>query len=254
MNKHRWSRSAAAAALLLTGGLAACTSRGAEENQPPAASASPQPATSLPASCLPTVTEIGFTADEREVRYGVATRNACPYALVNAAVTVRVLGADGRRLAGEDIDLPDLTVLLPGQELAGAGYFQLDDAVRVGTVEAVFTAGEPAPAEAFAAWPREVRVADLTVSTPDSHGRSAVTGRIVTEPAGAALCSPAASLILRDRAGKIVYGRPALIRGDRVSIDLAVPETADPARTEIAVAQGQDALRANPVPVAACAV
>ncbi|GAA1604654.1 hypothetical protein [Actinoplanes couchii] len=221
---------------------------------PPIIVTTPTPTvSSLPDDCLPEVTEVGFTVEERDVRYGIHTRNDCPYALVNATVKVEVLDGKGRPVAGRDQYLPDLTVLLPGQQAEAGGYFYLDKEGPVGRVEASFTSGTPAPAEVFAGWPREVRVEDLTVSAPDDRGRSEVTGLMVTEPAGATPCSPAASLILRNRAGKIIYGRQVFIKADRVNIDLVVPETADPARTTVFVSQGQDAVSFNPIPIAACA-
>jgi hypothetical protein len=48
--------------------------------------------------------------------------------------------------------LPDVVVMLPGQELAGAGSFFLDArGAKVGKVDATFVAAAPAPAGAFAA-------------------------------------------------------------------------------------------------------
>ncbi|MFI1996292.1 hypothetical protein [Actinoplanes sp. NPDC020271] len=218
----------------------------------PAASSSAQPTSSGPA-CLPVVSETGFSVVRQTVQYAIVARNDCPDAVINAAVKVRILDPSGDPVAGRDEQLPDVVVLLPGQELAGAGSFFLDkQGSKVGKIEAAFVAATPAPADAFSGWPREVRLSDVTVGVADSHGRSAVTGRIVTDPPGAALCSPAASLVLRDKSGAIIYGMTGQIRDDQVAFELALPKATDRSNITVAIALGQPALTLNPVPTAAC--
>ncbi|BCY08928.1 hypothetical protein L3i22_040160 [Actinoplanes sp. L3-i22] len=215
------------------------------------ASPGPRPSRSGPA-CLPTVIETGFAVVGQAVRYGVEARNDCPEAVFNAVVKVRVVDPSGDPVAGTDEQLPKLVVLLPGQQVAGAGRFYLDKPGKVGKVEAAFVAATPAPTEAFDGWPRQVSVTDVTVGKPDSHGRSTVTGRITTDPAGTTLCSPSASLILRDHSGTIIYGMTGPIRDDQVSFELAVPKATDRNAITVAIALGQPALTLDPVPTAAC--
>ncbi|WIM98603.1 hypothetical protein ACTOB_002207 [Actinoplanes oblitus] len=255
-SRRWWWIAAAAVVLVAAGVLFAVTNSAGEEpsadGPTPAASSSARPAHSAPA-CLPTVSETGFSVVRQTVQYAVMTRNDCPDAVINAAVKVRVLDPSGDPVAGRDEQLPDVVVLLPGQELAGAGSFFLDKAgSKVSEVEATFVAATPAPAEAFNGWPREVRVTDVTVGAADSHGRSVVTGRIVTDPPGATLCSPAASLILRDRSGALIYGMTGQIRDDQVTFELAVPENTDRGKITVAIAQGRPALTLHPVATAAC--
>jgi hypothetical protein len=218
-----------------------------------AASSAAQPARSV-VPCLPTVTETGFDFDGQTVQYGIVTRNACPYAVYNASVNVRVLGPSGAPAAGREEESPNVTVMLPGQELAGAGRFYLDrKGTEVSTVEATFDGATPVSASAFDAWPREVRVTDVKVGAADSDGRSTVSGRIVTDPAGAPLCAPAASLILRDKNGKIIYGMNGRIMADQVTFELALPEAADRNNITIEIAQGKPTLSLlNPAAAAAC--
>ncbi|GAA2845504.1 hypothetical protein Acy02nite_46970 [Actinoplanes cyaneus] len=254
---RRWWWIAAAIVVLVAAGVLFAVNRGdgkpsAGDTTPPlAASAGPRPSRSEPA-CLPTVIEAGFAVVGQSVRYGVVARNDCPEAVINAAVKIRVVDPSGNPVAGTDEQLPDLVVLLPGQQLAGAGRFYLDKPGKVGKVEAAFAAATPAPTTAFAAWPRQVSVTGVTAGAPDSHGRSTVTGRITTDPANTALCSPTASLILRDSNGKIIYGMTGQIRDDQVSFELAVPKATDRSTISVAIALGQPALTLDSVPTAAC--
>jgi hypothetical protein len=233
--------------------LAGCTDKPtAEGPMPTTASSAAQPAHSVPA-CLPTVTETGFSIVRQTVQYGIVARNSCPDAVYNAAVKIRVLDPSGTPVAGRDEEVPSVVVMLPGQELAGAGRFYLDKkGSKVGKIEAIFDGATPVSATAFAGWSREVHVTDLKVSAADSYGRSTVTGRIVTDPVGAGLCAPAASLILRDRNGAIIYGMTGRIIADRVEFELALPKATDRDKITVAIAQGQPALSLNPVATAAC--
>jgi hypothetical protein len=254
---RRWWWVALAAVVLATVGVLFAVSRGGKEPSadatapPPSTSSEPGPSGSGPA-CLPTVTETGFAVVGQSVQYAVVARNDCPDALINAALKIRVTDPSGDPVAGSDEQLPDLVVLLPKQEVAGAGRFYMAKPGNVGKVEATFAAATPAPAEAFDAWPQQVSVAGVEVSAPDSHGRSTVTGQITTDPAGATLCSPTASLILRDRSGKIIYGMTGQIGDDQVTFELAVPPATNRSAITVAIAQGQPALTLDPVPTAAC--
>jgi hypothetical protein len=227
-----------------------------DEGRPPSGTATTvaaatSPSSSLPA-CLPKITDAGFSVTGHVVHYGVIARSDCPQATFNNVVSVRVLDAAGNPIDGHHDNLPELLVLLPGQEVGGAGSFYMINVATVSRVDASFTASSAAPVSAFAAWPTSVRVADLNVGKPDSVGRTTVTGRIVTEPAGATLCSPYTSLILRDAAGKIIYGMSGVPRGTLVSFDLAMPGTADTGKTTVYVALGRGAVSLDQAAAAAC--
>jgi hypothetical protein len=202
--------------------------------------------------CLPTITETGFSVIGHDVYYGVIARSDCPQATYNNVVFVRVLDAAGNQIEGQNDYLPEMVVLLPGQEVGGAGSFYLKTVTTVSKVEVKFTAASAAPVSAFASWPTSVQVTDLNISKPDAVGRTTVTGQIVTEPPGAYLCSPRTSLILRDATGKIIYGLAGQPRANTVYFDLAMPANADLSRTTVYVALGQAALSLNPVATAAC--
>jgi hypothetical protein len=208
-------------------------------------------APSTPA-CLPRITESGFSVTGHVVHYGVIARSDCPQATFNDVVTARVLDANARQIDGRDENLPELVVLLPGQEVGGAGAFYMTDVTTVSRVDVEFTAASAAPVSAFASWPTSVRVADLNISKPDDLGRTTVTGRIVTEPAHAPLCWPHTSLIVRDAAGKIIYGLSGVPQGTLVSFDVAMPAKADTSKVTVSVALGQAGLSLEPLSTAAC--
>jgi hypothetical protein len=205
-----------------------------------------------PPACLPRILESGFSVTRHVVHYGVIARSDCPEVTFNNVVSVRVLDADGKKIDGQDESLPELVVLLPGQELGGAGAFYMTNVMTVGRVDVEFTGASAAPASAFASWPTSVRVADLHISKPDDVGRTTVTGRIVTEPDRAALCWPHTGLIVRDVAGKIIYGQSGVPQGGLVSFDLAMPARADLGKVTVYVALGQVGLSLDPVSTAAC--
>ncbi|BCY13241.1 hypothetical protein L3i22_083290 [Actinoplanes sp. L3-i22] len=235
--------------------LAGCVDGPSAEGPAPSAVASsaPRPARSAPA-CKPTVTETGFNFDGQTVQYGIVTRNSCPYAVYNASVKVHLLDPSGATVAASEEESPNIVVMLPGQELAGAGRFYLDkEGAEIGKVEAAFDGATPVSASAFAGWPREVRVVDVKVGAADGDGRSTVTGRIVTDPSGAGLCAPAATLILRNKSGKIIYGMNGRITADQfVEFTLALPKATDRSKTTVQIALGQPALSLTPVATAAC--
>jgi hypothetical protein len=234
--------------------VAGCGSSDRPTGSGPASSA---PATGGPVApsappCLPKVVESGFSVADHVVHYGVIARSDCPQAAIDNAVSVRVLDAAGKTIAGQDENTPDLAVLLPGQQVGGAGTFYMWTITTVSRVDVEFTASDPAPVSAFAAWPTSVRVTGISVSKPDDRGRTTVSGQIVTEPADAPLCWPHASLIVRDSAGRIIYGQSVAPQASRVSFTLAMPAKADTSTIAVYVALGLIGLSLDPASTAAC--
>ncbi len=216
-------------------------------------STTPSAAASSPA-CLPRIVETGFGVTEDVVHYGVIARSDCPQVAYNIVVSVQVFDRAGRSIAGHNDFLPEINVLLPGQQVGAAGSFYMSAARPVGRVEVRFTDAATGPVSAFAAWPTSVRITDLEYETvrgaPD---RTTVTGQIVTEPARAVLCAPHTSLILRDAKGKIIYGAQGQVHADRfVTFDLAIPAEADRGKTTAYVALGEVGISLDPVSMAAC--
>jgi hypothetical protein len=224
----------------------------------PSASGSRTPSTTASAAphrpaCLPRVLETGFSVSEGDVEYGAIVRSDCPQALFNIAVSARAFDTAGREIDGKETAWPEINVLLPRQQVGGAGVFAMRTAKPVGRVEVRFTDALSAPVSVFARWPASVRVADLTFSKPDRVGGVRATGRIVTEPASAALCWPHASLILRDSAGAIVGatwgavlgGEPGQGLTHASSVEFRVPKVpakADLRRATAYVTLGIDSL------------
>lgn len=228
-----------------------------DHSAPPAATATSVPGSVTPgesgAVCLPKIVESGFSVTGHSVNYAVIARSDCPRATYNNALSVQVFDPAGHPVAGQDEQQPDLLVLLPGQQIGGAGRFGMTTVSAVGRIVVSFTASSPAPISAFASWPTSIRVVDLVVGKPDARRWTNVAGRVVTEPVGVGLCEPQASLIVRDTSGKIIYGQQGSPQAGRVSFDLTMPPGADPSRISVFVALGQPGLNAfDPVSSAAC--
>lgn len=226
---------------------------GAEPTVGAARSTAPSPSPSGPV-CLPKIVEIGYSVTRNNVHYGVIARSDCPETTYDLVPSVHVFDTAGRPIAGHDEFLPEINVLLPGQQVGGAGTFYMLAVRPVGRLEVRFTAGDPAPVGLFAAWPTSVRVTDLEYEKHrGASDYTTVTGQIVTEPERAGLCAPHTSLILRDAKGKIIYGVQGEVHSDAfVTFDLAIPTKADLSKTTAYVALGAVAISFDPASGAAC--
>jgi hypothetical protein len=223
----------------------------------PGAAGSTTPSTTPSAAsspaCLPTVVETGFGVTGKNVDYGFIARSDCPQATYNIVISTRVFDPAGREIGGQNEVLPEVNVVLPGQQVGGAGRFYLTTVRPVGRVEVRVTRGRPAPVSAFAGWPNSVRVTDLEYQpvrgAPD---RTTVTGQIVTAPARAVLCAPHTSLILRDAGGKIIYAIQGQVHSTSVTFELAIPAAADRRKTTAFVSLGEVAFSVDAVSTASC--
>jgi hypothetical protein len=208
--------------------------------EPEAGRTSAAPASSAPAQlCTPTVSESGFSAVRKVVRFGLIVTSSCTQAAVNTVITVDALDAKGAKLPVSDGPDPsvDLPVLLPGQRLGlGGQLFLIGDASRARKLAISVSRTQNIPATEFASWPRSVTVTGLHHSDPGADGYTEVTGTVTTYPPGITLCNPAFYLVLRAAKNTIVYGQHATQQQPSFSGDM--PADVDWSSAQISVVQG----------------
>jgi hypothetical protein len=223
-------------ALLVTGGVLVVLRR--DRSQPESEPTSAPTASANSAAgpvCLPKVTETGFSDRDGAITFGLAVASDCPQAVVNSFIDVAVVGKKGDELttdqASTSISLP---VLLPGQRIGLGGTVIVEEpavSLKTGVSQT-----QNIPADAFASWPKTVQVADIRHTGPDSSGHSQVTGTVVTDPASVTLCNPQFFLVLRNKAGKIMFGAGPEKTGP--TFDERLPSGVDWSTAEISVAMG----------------
>lgn len=203
------------------------------KSAPSSSAASPSSTT----MCLPRVVETGYTVSGPDLYYGLIAENSCPEIAIRNKLAVAAVDAEGRTIT-DDSDLASLPFIRPGQRIGAAGSIYLGKATKIVQLTVEFINSQAAPNSCFTEWPTTVTVDDITFSEPRDYGRRTVTGRIRSDPIHATLCGPRISLILRDQAGRIIYGKSGFPEGSLASIDVTPPSGTDFARTEIYVAAG----------------
>ncbi|MFI5959791.1 hypothetical protein [Cryptosporangium sp. NPDC051539] len=202
-----------------------------------APSATTAPATSAPA-CLPTVTESGFYVERSVVLIGLTVTNRCPQALAFIDFTTRLRDSTGRALTpGEGSEQPDLPIILAGQTVGLAATAAVASDAKITSIQVSVTDAKAVRSA--------VNLPTATV-TPLTHDRDGsiveVHGTLRADPNYNALCAPQVNVLVRDRAGKLLYARAALVRGPDVVANLRPPATADLDRLEASIVQGKETL------------
>jgi hypothetical protein len=253
MRTRRAARTAAAIALTI-GTAAGCSGTGGGSRNGRAAASPSSASPSSGQSCAPRITDSGFTNDSGYIWYGLIVQNPCKQASVNNKITVVATDASGQPISTEEENSgANLPVILPGQRLGLAALITVShDADKVAALSVHLTHRELAPAGAFAAWPKTVKAQDISFTKPDAAGSATMTFSLATEPPHAPLCNPVAQIILRDRAGRIVYGRSKNVNGPFISVDVTLPPSADVSKAEVYVAQGRYQLGTNILTAMAC--
>lgn len=206
-----------------------------------------QPTTAPPSSagsasgpvCVPRVTESGFTNRSGAIAYGLVVTSDCSQAAVNSFVDVTAVGADGAELTGSEAgDNVSVPVLLPGQRVLVGGTLIADK--KVTGLKTTVSQTQNIAASQFPGWPASVKVTGIQHSSPDPSGRTRVFGTVQAEPASASLCNPAYYLVLRNTAGKIIFG--ASTTEDGPNFDERLPGGVDWSTAEISVVLGKSTL------------
>jgi hypothetical protein len=241
----RWHRGTAAAVLVLVlAGVPACsggTNQAAPASPPSGATSS----TSAAPSCAPTVTGAGYlNRGHGIVFYGLLINNPCDQASVANVFRVRLVDAAGTELTKEDEDNgAPLPVILPHQQLATTATITTTTNLANATgIKAEVTHNELVSPSLFAKWPKTVTVQNVTVGTPDQGGTADLTFDVLTAPSGARLCKPKAEVLIRDKAGKILYGFSHDASLSTVKMTVVLPPGADKSQTMISIVQGDASL------------
>jgi hypothetical protein len=188
--------------------------------------------------CLPRVGEAGYSHDETgTLWYGLIVVNSCATAEVNLNFRVNAVDSKGH-VIGTSTSPPVLTVILPGQRLGVGSYITLSAHARpVARLEASVLDAQPVPVADFSSLPTPT-VTGLSTGARDSDGLRQLSFDVTTTPVGTMLCAPHYTIIGRDTHGHIVYGITQAMDGPSVRTPVALPPTADPARTNVYVLQG----------------
>jgi hypothetical protein len=185
--------------------------------------------------CQPKVSETGYSDRDGAITFGLTVTSDCPQAVVNSFVDVAAVGKNGNELttdqASTSVSLP---VLLPGQRVGLGGTVIVEEPAV--SLKTRVSQSQNISADAFASWPKTVKVANIKHTGPDSSGHSQVTGTVVTDPASATLCNPQFFLVLRNKAGKIVFGAGPQKSGP--TFDERLPSGVDWSTAEISVVMG----------------
>jgi hypothetical protein len=185
--------------------------------------------------CQPKVSESGFSDRDGAITFGLIVASDCPQAVVNSFIEVTAVGKNGDELttdqAATSISLP---VLLPGQRVGLGGTVIVEQPAA--SLETRVSQTQNLPAAEFASWPKTVTVSDVKHTGPDSSGHTQVTGTVVTDPASVTLCNPQFFLLLRDKAGKIIFGAGPEKSGP--TFDERLPSGVDWSTAEISVVMG----------------
>jgi hypothetical protein len=184
---------------------------------------------------VPKVTETGFSNRNGAITFGLVATSDCPQAAVNSFIDVTAVGKHGDELATDQASTSiSLPVLLPGQRIGLGGTVIVEEPVA--SLETRVSQTLNIPANAFASWPASVQVSDIKHTGPDSSGHTQVTGTLVTDPASVTLCNPQFFLVLRNKAGKIIFG--AGPTKTEPSFDERLPSGVDWSTAEISVVLG----------------
>jgi hypothetical protein len=205
-------------------------------------------------SCSPAVAESGFTDRNGYLWYGLVVTNPCPQAAVDNQIRVVARDAAGHALSTDADDTgAHLPVILPGQRLGVAALIHLaHDPGTVASLGVDITSRELVPASVFAAWPKTVTAEDVSYGVPDAAGATTMTFHLRTDPPNTPLCHPVAQVIVRDRAGRIIYGRAQPVDAPTVTVGILLPAGADRPRTDVYVVQGRYRLGTTAQAALAC--
>jgi hypothetical protein len=227
------------AGLLLAGAIFVIVRRDGV-NDPRAASSASPPASATSAAarpdCVPRITGAGLTP-RLPGTYGFTYTAACDQVVRELGFRVTALDAEGAPLAGASPDVVSGGVLFPGRTLAVAGEIPIHgktpSKVRVQVVHYIVESPE-----AYTAWARDLQVVDLVRGKPDELGTFTITGNLRAESETLPLCVTEYVLLLRDRAGRILYAQQQPPTTSRTpSFDVAPTEDMDFSRTQIFAAQ-----------------
>ena len=173
--------------------------------------------------------------------------NPCADAAINNQIRVVARDAAGRQLGDDTSDTgAHLPVILPGQRLGVTALIRLSEhAGSVASLGIDLVSFDLVAPSLFMAWPKSATAEDLAYEVLDAAGDTRLTFHVRTDPPSAALCHPVAQVIVRDHAGRIVYGRAQPVDGSIVTVELRLPTGADRSKTEVYVVQGQYELGPN---------
>ena len=235
--------------------VAAVALAGCDTAHPPPAASSPSSASSASGpTCSPAVAESGFTDRNGYIWYGLVVTNPCDQAAVNNRIRVVARDASGHALSTDADDTgANLPVILPGQRLGVAALIHLaHDPGTVASLGVDIMSHEVAPVTLFAGWPKSVTAEDVSYGVPDAADATTMTFHLRTDPPNTPLCHPVAQVIVRDRAGNIIYGAAQHVDASIVTVDILLAAGADRSKTEVYVAQGQYQLGTSAQAALAC--
>jgi hypothetical protein len=238
----RWRRGTTAAVLLVVlAGVGAC-SDGNNRADPTTTPSRAVSSTSAGPSCTPTVTSSGYlNRGNGIVFYGLLVDNPCDQASITNVFRVVLVDATGTELTTKDEDNGStLPVILPHQQLATSATITTTTNLDKATgIKAEVTHNDLVPPSLFANWPKTVTVRNVAFGTSDQAGTTDLTFDIVTAPSTARLCNPVAEVLIRDKAGKILYGYSShVVNPPSVRMTVVLPPGADKSLTVISIAQG----------------
>lgn len=239
----RWRRGAVAAVLVVVlAGAAACSTGKSPVDPTTSPSRAVSSASSAPA-CAPTVTSSGYlNRGNGIIFYGLLVDNPCDQASINNVFQVMLVDSSGTELTTADEDNgATLPVILPHQQLATTAAITTTTNLDKATgIKAEITHNDLVSPSLFANWPKTVTVQNVAFGTPDQGRTTDLMFDVVTAPSTARLCNPVAEVLIRDKAGKILYGyssRPA--NPPTVRMAVVLPPGADKSQTVISIVQGQ---------------
>lgn len=241
----RWQGGKATAVLVLVLAGATACSGGTSQASSTAAPTGAASSTSAAPSCAPTVTSAGYlNRGHGIVFYGLLVDNPCDQASVANVFRVVLVDAAGTGLTGEDDDNgAPLPVILPHQQLATTATITTTTNLDKATgIKAEVTHNDLVSPSLFAQWPKTVTVQNIAFGTPDQAGNSDLTFDVVTAPSSARLCKPKAEVLIRDKAGKILYGYSDTADLPTVKMTVVLPPGADKSQTVISIVQGDASL------------
>ncbi|GIE84608.1 hypothetical protein [Actinoplanes regularis] len=224
---------------LLLAGAVFVIARRDSAHDPQATSSTPTP-TTAPATdsaairpdCVPQITATGLTP-RLPGTYGFTYTAACDQVVRELGFQVTALDAKGAVLAGSSPDVVSGGVLFPGHTLAAAGevpvHGKTPAKIRVEVVH--YLVESP---DAYTAWARDLQVVDLVRGKPDELGTFTITGSLHAESETLPLCVAGYVLLLRDKAGEILYAQQQLATITRTpTFDVAPTDDMDFAHTQI---------------------
>lgn len=197
-------------------------------------------------SCLPVIAESGFAtypqqfpgADQTTLTIGLIIRDPCPQALAGAAIGIGGLNSAGRVVT--DPTFAQLPLLLPGQQTGVAATAAvIPDIGTPVSLRLTVQPGNGIAVTELRTWAKSATARDVSFHNADD-GSTVVEFTVAVDPAGAAVCGPSTTLIMRDSTGRIVGGFSSPDAPSPDAVRVRFPPNADRSRTQIFIHQGGD--------------